>query len=134
MPDFVRDERTILDVLTRYLGTGIGFGVHRLADTFDGRTSRDRAVHILLPSDHDHFRLLDHEEGGELGWDVARRALAAARGGGTVVLNMVRSPEHKGFERLEADGWRVYCVSGWEQLVDFAREFSRRVYAEEGRT
>jgi len=133
MPHFVRDERTILDVLTRYLGTGIGFGVHRLADTFDGRTPRDRAVHILLLSDHDLFPLLDHEEGGETGWDVARRALHAARGGGTVVLNMVRGPDHTGMQRLETDGWRVHCVSGWEQLVDFAREFSRRVYTEEGR-
>jgi len=133
MPNFVRDERAILDVLTRYLGTGVGFGVHRLADTFDGRTASDRAVHVLLLSDHDLFGLLEHEEGGEAGWEVARRALTAARGGGTVVLNMVRGPSHSGIERLEADGWRVHCVSGWEQLVDFAREFSRRVYAEEGR-
>jgi hypothetical protein len=134
MPEFVRDERAILDVLTDYLGTGIGFGVHRLADTFDGRTPRDRAVHILLLSDHDLFRLLDQEEDGEKGWDIAARALPAARGGGTVVLNLVPGPKHPGIERLEADGWRVHCVSGWEQLVEFAREFSRRVYAEEGRT
>ena len=134
MPEFVRDERAILDVLTGYLGTGIGFGVHRLADTFDGRPPRDRAVHILLLSDHDLFHLLAHEEGGETGWDVARRALPAARGGGTIVLNLVRGPKHPGIERLEADGWRVHCVSGWEQLVDFAREFSRRVYEEERRT
>ena len=134
MPEFVRDERAILDVLTGYLGTGVGFGVHRLADTFDGRTPRDRAVHVLLLSDHDLFHLLEHEEGGETGWDVARRALPAARGGGTVVLNTLREPNHTGIERLEADGWRVHCVSGWEQLVDFAREFSRRVYTEEKRS
>lgn len=133
MPAFVRDERAILDVLTDYLGTGIGFGVHRLADTFDARKPTDRPVHVLLLSDHDLFRLLDHEENGETGWVVARRALVAARGGGTIVLNMVRSPSHAGFERLERDGWAVYCVSGAEKLVDFAREFSRRVYTEEGR-
>ena len=96
MPDFERDERTILDVLTGYLGTGIGFGVHRLADTFDARTPRDRAVHVLLLSDHDLFRLLAHEEDGVPGWDVARRSLAAARGGGTVVLNMPRRPNDPG--------------------------------------
>ena len=134
MPDFVRDERAILDVLTAYLGTGIGFGVHRLADTFDRRTARDRAVHVLLLSDHDLFRMLPLEENGETGWDVARRAIVAARGGGTAVLNMARVPEDPSIARLEADGWRVHCVSSWDQLVDFAREFSRRVYAEEGRT
>jgi hypothetical protein len=133
MHDFVRDERAILDVLTDYLGTGIGFGVHRLADTFDARTPRDRPVHVMLLSDHDLFALLDLTENGQNGWDVAKRALLAARGGGTVVLNMVPGPQHPGIQRLEADGWRVHCVSGWEQLVDFAREFSRRVYEEERR-
>jgi hypothetical protein len=133
MPEFVRDERAILAVLTDYLGTGFGFGVHRLADTFDGRTPRDRPVHVMLLSDHDLFRMFELIEEDETGWDVARRALLAARGGGTVVLNMVPGPQHPGIERLRADGWRVHCVSGWEELVDFAREFSRRVYEEEKR-
>ncbi len=126
MPAFSSSEREILDVLTNYLGTGIGFGVHRLADTFDGRTPRDRAVHVLLLSDSDLFRLLDKGDG----WDVARRSLGAARGGGTVVLNM---PEGAGGEpaaRLARDGWRVRYVAGWEQLLEFARDFSRRAYEE----
>jgi hypothetical protein len=131
--DFGRDQRLILDTLTSYLGTGIGFGVHRLADTFDGRGPKDRAVHVLLLSDSDLFRLLALEEGGAKGWDVARRALEAARGGGTVVLNMHRVDVDPAIARLEADGWRVHCVSGWEELVAFAREFSRRAYEEEDR-
>jgi hypothetical protein len=131
MPDFRRDEREILDVLTSYLGTGIGFGVHRLADTFDGRAPRDagrRPVHILLLSDQDLFRLLDKGDG----WDVARRALASSGGGGTVVLELPEGSMTEPVARLRADGWSVHYVPSWEALVDFAREFSRKAYASEG--
>jgi hypothetical protein len=131
MPGFSRDEKVVLDVLTRYLGTGFAFGVKRLADTFDGRSPREPAVHVLLLTDRDVFGLLDDGAGGETGWDVARRALSAARGGGTIVLNMRREWMRDGVTRLEADGWRVDCVSGLEELVDFARKFSLRTYEAE---
>lgn len=128
MPDFRRDEREVLDVLTSYLGTGIGFGVHRLADTFDGRSPRDAPVHVLLLSDQDLFSLLDKGDG----WDVARRALASARGGGTVALDLPQGAMQEPVARLRADGWSVHYVPSWEALVAFAREFSRRSYEEEG--
>jgi hypothetical protein len=131
MPDFSRDERAVLDVLTSYLGTGFAFGVKRLAETFEVRTPRDRAVHVLLLTDQDVFRLLDETKGGPSGWEVAKRALAAARGGGTVVLDMPPGGMAEGVARLEGDGWRVHYVSGWEEVVDFARAFSRRAYEED---
>jgi hypothetical protein len=130
MPDFRRDEREVLDVLTSYLGTGTGFGVHRLADTFDRRSPRDRPVHVLLLSDQDLFRLLDKDDG----WSVARRALASARGGGTVVLEMADGSMPEPVARLREDGWSVHYVPGWEALVGFAREFSRRAYEAEERS
>jgi hypothetical protein len=129
MPAFARDERAILDVLTSYLGTGVGFGVHRLADTFDARTPRDPPVHVLLLTDHDLFSLLGQDDG----WSVARRALAAARGGGTVVLHDVVGTRKDEAERLAADGWRVHYVPTEEALVEFARAFSRQAYEGEGR-
>jgi hypothetical protein len=127
MPDFRRDEGEVLDVLTSYLGTGVGFGVHRLADTFDGRTPRDRPVHVLLLSDQDLFRLLEKDDG----WDVARRALASARGGGTVALDLPEGSMQEPVARLRKDGWGVHYVPSWQALVDFAREFSRRAYEQE---
>jgi hypothetical protein len=129
MPAFSRSERAILDVLTTYLGTGIGFGVHRLADTFDARTPRDPPVHVLLLSDHDLFALLAKDDG----WAVARRALLSARGGGTVVLHDVAGTLKEHADRLAADGWRVHYVPTPEALVDFARAFSRQAYEEEGK-
>lgn len=130
MPRFGRDEREILDVLTSYLGTGTGFGVGRLAETFDGRTERDPPVHVLLLSDGDLFQLLASGKGRNEGWEVARRGLRAARGGGTVVLNMPPKFMKDEVARLRADGWRVHFVSAWEELVAFARDFSRDAYAE----
>jgi hypothetical protein len=131
-PDFTRNEGVVLDMLTSYLGTGTGFGVHRLADTFDRRTPHAPAVHVLLLSDTDLFSLLAHVENGIAGWDVARRTLPAARGGGTVVLNTpVR--DDAPVQRLRAAGWRVDFVAGWQDLVGFARAFSQRTYDEEER-
>jgi hypothetical protein len=130
MPEFSRDEREVLEVLTSYLGTGTGFGVKRLADTFDARTPRDHAVHVLLLSDSDLFALLDDRGSGESGWDVARRSLAAARGGGTAVLQMPAGAQAGPVAHLEADGWRVHYLSAWEDLIAFAHAFSRRAYDE----
>ncbi|MGH7294630.1 MAG: VWA domain-containing protein [Polyangiaceae bacterium] len=133
MPDFLRDEALVMQTLTSYLGTGIGFGVHRLAETFDAHEPRARPAHVLLLTDTDLYRLLDSVEDGKPGWDVARDALAAARGGGTVVLNTAPAPQAPPVLRLRAGGWGVHFVSSWEALVDFAREFSRRAYEEERR-
>lgn len=141
---FVRDERSVMDLLTGYLGTGTAFGIHRLAETFDA--PRDRPAHILILTDHDLFWHLDSTlemintrgyigrmeatpDDPALGWNVAERALAAAGGGGTVVLHS--AVPHPGEARLEAMGWAVHRVHRPEDLEAFARAFSRAVYASE---
>ena len=143
---FVRDEASVLALLTDYLGTGFAFGVHRLAATFGASApARDRPVHILLITDQDLFMMLD--SGGErltdarseavpgieglLGWDVAEAALAAAGGGGTIVLDMPQNLMAEDVARLRAQGWAVYFVKDRAELVTFARDFARAVYTAE---
>jgi hypothetical protein len=122
---FTRVERDVLKTLTSYLGTGYAFGIHRLAETFDARKPADRPVHALIVTDHDIFAMLKEKRLGTDGWAVARRALENARGGGTYVLHMSPEWEKDGIGRMKTDGWNVATILTWEDIVAFAREFSR---------
>ncbi len=135
--DFERDAATVLKTLTSYLGTGFSFGIHRLAETFDRVAKRSspvkaRPVHMLIMSDNDMFSMLDSTAAGRSGWDVVREALELA-GSGTFVLELpenVRSAQWSqntsGYlDRIRETGWTVSCVSSMEELIEFARVFSR---------
>ncbi|MEZ6133326.1 MAG: hypothetical protein R3C53_00310 [Pirellulaceae bacterium] len=149
---FIRQPQIILKTLTDYLGTGYAFGIHRLRDTFDHLPRGARPIHILIVSDNDTFAMLDSqaddgrrsskETGDEIsndetGWQVAQRALQAARGGGTFVLELPEhvvsgtwsQPTQEYLDRIRSIGWNVAIVSSMDQLVEFARQFSQR-YAE----
>jgi hypothetical protein len=129
---FVANEHDVLKVLTGYLGTGYTFGIHRLRDAFNGRKPASRPVHILIITDHDIFDMLDgrHGIGGSGGWEAARIGLEKAAGGGTYVLHMPAGWEEEKVARMAADGWHVHRVQDWEDLVTFARAFSRQHYGE----
>jgi hypothetical protein len=126
---FVADERQVLDLLTGYLGTGYSFGIGRLRETFQDRKPTDRPVHIVIVSDHDIFSMLEQGDG----WQCAREMLARARGGGTYALNMPADWESAKVAQMRADGWDVHAVQDWEELVAFARAFSRATYGEDKR-
>lgn len=137
-PVFERNAGLVLKTLTSYLGTGMSFGIHRLAETFASHAEAStrvvtRPVHILIVSDNDMFSMLDSLSQERSGWDVARQALESAGGGGTFVLELpehVRSPgwpqDTSGYlERIGQMGWTVAIVSSTDELVTFARQFSR---------
>jgi hypothetical protein len=134
---FVRDQTAVLHILTSYLGTGTSFGIHRLDETFRNWPATARPVHILIVSDNDIFSSLERRATNRLGWDVAREAVAKARGGGTYVLELPQylqqSPNappvlDPGRARMQGDGWNVSPVGNMEELVDFARKFSQVSY------
>lgn len=142
-PGFVRDEDAILRVLTGFFGGATAFPIHRLRDTFAARTPADRAVHILHISDDGITTMFDEDERGASGWDIAAHALAAARGGGTMALNLYApldgaSPAGgaRGYvadlQRARREGWAIHVVRDQAELLAFAREFSRRHYAHTG--
>ena len=130
MPDFGRDELEILTTITTYLGTGYAFGIHRLAETFDQRKATERPVHILIVSDHDIFAMLGETRGSRDGWAIARQSVAKARGGGTYVLNMPLAFEPAGVTRMRDEGWNVSTIQKWDDIVAFAREFSRATFGD----
>lgn len=130
---FVREQKTILRTLVSYLGTGYAFGIHRLAETFTADRSSDKPVHILIVSDNDIFQMLNQSGSGRIGWDVARESFERCGGGGTFVLQITEAmlssswgqPTKEYLDRLRQMGWNVSLVDSLEQLVAFARQFSR---------
>jgi len=136
---FVRSEDAILRVLTGFFGGATAFPIHRLRQTYSQRTQHDRTVHILHLSDDGITTMFDSDELGNSGWDVAAQALRAARGGGTMALNL-HSPLPQGMVatqqgwtadlvRARENGWGIHVVRDMAELLAFAREFSRRHYA-----
>lgn len=136
---FVRDEDKILRVLTGYYGASTSFPIHRLRDTFANRAVTARAVHILMISDDGITTMFDRDEHGASGWDIAAHALAAGRAGGTMALKLPRTWDHAGagfmgevansLRRAQREqGWHIHAIERMEDLLEFARAFSRIHY------
>ncbi|HET7463535.1 MAG TPA: hypothetical protein VFJ82_19940 [Longimicrobium sp.] len=134
-PGFVRDETQILRVLTDFFGGATAFPIHVLRDTWATRPKTANPAHVLVISDDGVSTMFDKDERGNSGWDVAASALASARGGGTFVLNI--NPEwERGRSNVtetirqarDRQGWQVHAVATMEELVAFARWFSKLHY------
>lgn len=124
---FIRDEKKILSVLVDYLGTGASFGLPRLVKTFVEAPKRARPTHIVVVSDSDLFGEID---GTERGFDLAARATENAGGGGTAVLRLASEASYgEPLAKLRTAGFQSAIVTSEEELVDFARAFSRRTFA-----
>jgi hypothetical protein len=130
---FVRSEDAILRVLTGFYGGATAFPVHRLRDTYAARTPHDRPVHILHISDDGITTMFQNDERGGDGWAIAAQALARARGGGTMVLNLPGKPDADLQRAQREQGWVVEPVASWPELLGFARRFARRHYQERAR-
>lgn len=129
---FVRDERAILRILTGYLGGATAFPIHILRDTYQARKPGDRPVHILNISDDGITTMFAKDERNTSGWDISAMALTKARGGGTMVLNLWGPWRQNGdLVRANQQGWAVFSIRTWDELLAFAREFSRLKYGEE---
>lgn len=128
---FVRAENEILAVLTGFFGGATAFPIHRMRDTYAGRDAGARPVHILQISDDGISTMFDPDERGNSGWDISQQALSAARGGGTMALNLYAGARTPWRERAEEQGWVVEAVQTFEDLTAFARDFARRHYAQQ---
>jgi hypothetical protein len=134
---FVRDEESILRVLTGFFGGATAFPIHVLRDTYANRRRDARPAHVLVISDDGVSTMFDRDEQNRSGWDVAATALRQAGGGGTFVLNLPAAWEKAAGpcadirHARDEQGWQVYRVASLEELVEFARQFSRLRYGGE---
>lgn len=140
---FSRNEHEILAVLTGYFGGATAFPLHVLRDTYARRGAADRPVHIMVISDDGVSTMFDKDEQGTSGWELSAMALKKARGGGTFVLNLPGTWERGGgydnaYSTIrtarDQQGWGVHRVADWDELVAFAKQFSRLTYGERDRT
>jgi len=135
---FVRDQESVLRVLTGYFGGATAFPIHVLRDTYAARKPDARPAHVLVISDDGVSTMFDNDERGNSGWDIAAAALARAGGGGTLVLNLPdrwetgSGPYVKIRRARDEHGWHVHRIASLEELVEFARQFSRLRYGEVG--
>lgn len=138
-PGFVRDEQAILRTLTGFYGGATAFPIHRLRDTYLG-ARRERPAHLLMISDDGITTMFDEDEHGNDGWDVSAQALAAAGGGGSMALQLPsdwdsgpayrQSITSMQLRRARSEqGWDISAIADLQDLLDFARSFSRRHYA-----
>jgi hypothetical protein len=141
---FVRDEDAVLRVLTGYYGGATAFPIHQLRDTFANRSDTSRAVHILMISDDGITTMFDNDEKGRSGWDIASSALAKGRAGGTMALNIRSHWDQAGtgwaarvapqlIRARTEQGWKIHAIERMDDLVAFARAFSREHYAADAR-
>jgi hypothetical protein len=128
---FVRDEEAVLRVLTGYIGGSTQFPLNVLRDSHADRKPSDRPAHVLVLSDDGIDTILNPDERGTPGAQVVADALAKARGGMSLALNV-----YPGWSRpdlvalLERLQIAEYRVGNWEQLIAFARAFSQASYAQ----
>jgi len=137
-PGFVRDEEMILGVLTDSFCGATAFPIHCLRETYAGK--RERPAHILMISDDGITTMFDQDELGNSGWDVSARAMEKAGAGGTMALNLDRDWDNgqpsKWRQQIYDDlrrarreqGWDIHAVEQFEDLLAFARAFSRKHY------
>jgi hypothetical protein len=124
---FTRDEASILAALVGYFGGGTQFPLHVLRETHDRRGPSDEPVHVFCISDEGIDTMLDSDERGTPGFEIARKA--AANGGGTLALQLWDDwRKNAKLKRLADAGFVVARVRDYESLVAFAREFASREY------
>ncbi|MBP7554412.1 MAG: VWA domain-containing protein, partial [Spirochaetes bacterium] len=74
--------------------------------------------------------MYDNDEKGISGEKSAEIALEKAGGGGTMVLNLWR--DWKDVPKLSfaaKQGWDIFKIGNWEELIDFSKEFVKKQYA-----
>jgi hypothetical protein len=122
----------VLRIVTGYLGGSTAFPLHILRDTYKARKATDRAVHLLNVSDDGVTTMFDQDEFATSGWDISAMAMRQSKGGATMVLNYRGDWQRdEQLVRASREGWDIFTVTRIDELIPFAREFSRRRYAQE---
>ncbi|MCC2335348.1 hypothetical protein [Cellulomonas wangsupingiae] len=129
---FTRDADAALRAVVAYFGGGTSFPLWLLRRTYLGEgTSRPtarRPTHIAVVSD-DGARSMVPDVGSGMERDVATRAVQAAGGGGSLLLDVPAGAVPR-LQQWLPEGYDVHSVTGDAALVEFARRFARTTWGE----
>ena len=127
---FTRDATAVLRAVVAYIGGGTDFPLGLLARTHLGSDGTPPTAtgptHIAVISDDGISTMFRRGWGAEARLDdTAERALATAAGGSLVL--QVPAAAARSLEQLVGD-YDIYPVTTDDDLVQFARDFSRRTW------
>ncbi|WP_154794297.1 hypothetical protein [Occultella kanbiaonis] len=129
---FTENADEVLAAVVAYFGGSTSFPLEHLVATHLGTGTQDRPressgtgrrCHIAVVSDSgiNSMFMRNRETTSE-----AADCLVAARGGGSLILNLGQSSRKQYAEM--AGAYDVYTVSTWDDLIPFARDFAARVW------
>jgi hypothetical protein len=144
---FIRDEFEVLKVVVAHLGGGTQFPLPNLRESYqhrhaDRKTGLERDRHILVVSDEGAATMfMFPDEKGTSGFEVSNTALARARAGGTLALQLPPNWEQQAkqvggywpesfyaLQQAREHGWVIERVGSQQELVEFAARFARRAF------
>ncbi|MHA1683634.1 MAG: hypothetical protein ACTSUE_22030 [Promethearchaeota archaeon] len=132
---FSKNKEKILGTLLHFWGDGTQFPLS-VFERYKDRKPDDPPVHIIIISDAGVDTMLgDYQDrDGNLckGIDICKLAMEKGKAKGTLLLNISGSYFQKISEKmqsLESIGFKAYQIMDWEDIIKFAREFSREHYS-----
>ncbi|MDZ4725952.1 MAG: VWA domain-containing protein [Leptospira sp.] len=124
---FTKNEKSILEILTGYIGGATCFPLDLLKKAYANTTPTKRKTHILIISDEGIDTMYNQKYPVETR-SFVKSMLENAGGGGSMVLNLYSPTYHKEIQEMNESGWNIFRISNWEELVEFSRNFVKKTY------
>ncbi len=124
---FIRDEKSILKILTGFIGGGTCFPLNLLKTEYLNRDPKKRKTHILVISDDgiDTMYSQNYETDTRI---FVKQMLENAGGGGTMVLNLYSTNLSEPIQHMKDNGWDISRVASWPDLIEFSKNFVKKTY------
>lgn len=126
---FSRKKEEILSVLVHFYGDGTQFPLQVL-EKYKTRPVDAPPVHVIVVSDDGVDTMLRRYRKKD-GIDVVKMAMNKGKGQGTLLLNIseqVAKRQKDNLMLLEKVGYKFYRVTNWEEIIKFAKDFSREKF------
>lgn len=132
---FSRNKAEILGALVHFWGDGTAFPCQVL-ERYEARPVDAPPVHVIVISDDDISSMIKPYDSVDAsgrvtprsGLDTLTLAMTRGRAKGSLLLN-TRSVQADVLQTLEAIGFAHHPVTSWEEIVAFARSFSRKTFS-----